>query len=168
MMSKTEMAIYTVILIVLIAGLALAAWKRRRRMQEATFSAPLEALEFFGELICQAHVFYVATTFANNFLERINAYGLGLRGKAQLMVFSEGILIVRNGERPLAIDKAQLISTAKSTVVIDKAVEKDGLLTVEWAQNSIVLATHLRVIETTSRDAIIAGIESITSREVVK
>ncbi len=168
MMTKFEMAIYTVILVCLVAGLAYAAWKRRQRMQEATFTAPLEALEYFGEQIAGSKVFYVATTFADNKLERVNAYGLGSRGNGQILVFSEGLLIVRTGERPLAIDKAQLTQLSKSTAVIDKAVETDGLLSISWMQDSTELATHLRVIETASRDALIASIESIITREVVK
>ncbi|MEY4019055.1 MAG: hypothetical protein RLZZ590_355 [Actinomycetota bacterium] len=168
MMTKFEMAIYTVILVCLVGAFAYAAWKRRQRMQEATFEAPLEALEFFGEPIAESKAFYVATTFADNKLERVNAYGLGSRGNGQILVFSEGLLILRTGERPLAIDKTQLTEVTKSTAVIDKAVETDGLLSICWMQDSTELATHLRFVETSSREALIASIESIITREVVK
>ena len=106
--------------------LAARAWQKRKQDQTAKFEAPLEALEYFGELIAQSSGFYVATTYAENHLERISAYGLGARGVCQILVFGEGVLIVRNGERPLAIAKNALGDISANQVAIDKAVEANG------------------------------------------
>lgn len=167
-MTKTSLVIYLVVMFGLLVGLAYAAWRRKQRMQESQFSEPLEALEFFGELLTSAKIQYVATTFAGNALERINAYGLGHRGFGQLLVFTEGALIVRNGERPIALDRTQLLSVSKTQTVIDKSVEPNGLLSINWLQDNVELASHLRLVDSNSTGSVIKSFESIITREVSK
>lgn len=171
-MAKQIMAIISLSIFALLVGLALRAWRKRSSEQAAEFSAPLEALEFFGELLAQAKALYVATTRGTNHLERINAYGLGARGLAQVLVFSEGLLVVRKGERPLAIDRAQLTNVEFTQVAIDKAVEPDGLVSVSWLHDGKSLATQLRIVDASDRRLVSGAlkqiIESNTKREVVK
>lgn len=171
-MGKQIMAIISLSIFVTLAGLALRAWRKRAADQAAEFSAPLEALEYFGELLAQAKAFYVATTRGANHLERINAYGLGARGICQVMIFTEGLLIVRNGERPLAIERGQLTTVEFSQVAIDKAVEPDGLVAVSWDQDAVSLATQLRIVDASDRSAISEALQQIISsnkkREVIK
>ena len=171
-MVKEIMAIITISIFSLLVGLAIWAWRRRASDQATEFSAPLEALEFFGELLYQANGFYVATTRGSNHLERINAYGLGARGIAQVLVFSEGLLILRNGERPLSIDRTQLRAVEFTQVTIDKAVEPNGLLSVSWIHDGVDLATQLRIVDVESRtkicDSVNQIIENNMKREVNK
>lgn len=171
-MAKQIMAIISLSIFMLLTALALRAWRRRASDQAAEFSAPLEALEFFGEVLAQAKAFYVATTRGVHHLERINAYGLGARGFAQVLVFTEGLLIVRTGERPLAIHRTQLTAVEFTQVAIDKAVEPDGLISVSWKQDNVGLATQLRIVEASERtlifDALMQIIGSNSKREVVK
>lgn len=171
-MPKQIMAIISLTLFALLALIALRAWRKRAAEQATEFLAPLEALEFFGELLAQANAFYVATTRGANHLERINAYGLGARGLAQVLIFTEGLLVVRNGERPLAIDRAQLTEVAYTQVAIDKAVEADGLVSVSWINDGVSLATQLRIVDAIDRSKIYKALQQIigikTKREVVK
>ena len=171
-MGKQIMAIVSISLFLMLASLALRAWRKRASYQASEFSAPLEALDFFGELLAQARANYVATTRGANHLERINAYGLGARGIAQVFVFTEGLLIVRNGERPLAIDRAQLAAVEFTQVAIDKAVEPEGLVSVSWMQDGVSLATQLRIVDASDRKVISEALKQIigskTKREVVK
>lgn len=162
------MAIISATLFILLVVVAVRAWRSRVANQQASFDEPLEALEFFGELATSAKAFYVATTFAANPLERIGAYGLGARGFAQLLVFAEGILLVRNGERPLALDKSAIDSVSLGQVAIDKAVENGGLVQINWSQNGVELATHLRIVEQQSRQQVIKAISSIITKEEAK
>ena len=170
-MDKFIMAVLSFIIFALLAFLAMRAWRARSIDQSAEFSAPLEALDFFGELLAQAKAFYVSTTNGLNHLERISAYGLGPRGLAQVLVFTEGLLIVRNGERPLALDRAQISEIELTQVAIDKAVEPDGLLSIQWIQDGVNLATQLRIVDTSDRlsitDALKLIIGSKTTREVI-
>lgn len=167
-MTKNLMAILAIALVIVLAGLAWQGWRSRKARQEATFESPNEALEFFGQELANATGFYVATSAASDFLERINAYGLGPRGVAQIIVFSEGLLILRQGERPLAIDKAQMSKVMTTQYVIDRAVEAEGIISIAWTQNSVNLATHLRVVSEESRLNIINALNSICSREEAK
>lgn len=167
-MTKNLMAILAIGLVIVIAGLAWQGWRSRVTRQEATFESPNEALEFFGQELANATGFYVATSTAADFLERINAYGLGPRGAAQIIVFSEGVLVLRRGERPLAIDKAQMSKVMTTQYVIDRAVEAEGIISIAWTQNNVDLATHLRVVNEESRVNVIKALNSICSREGVK
>ena len=170
-MAKQIMAIISLSIFALLAGLALRAWRKRASEQADEFSAPLEALEFFGEVLAQAKAFYVATTREINHLERVSAYGLGARGIAQVLVFTEGLLVVRNGERPLAIDRSQLTAVELTQVAIDKAVEADGLVSVSWVQDGVSLATQLRIVDVSDRTKISQALKQIigsnTKREVI-
>lgn len=167
-MAKQSMAIISLVLFLLLSGLAIRAWRKRAAEQAAEFSAPLEALDFFGELLAQANAFYVATTRAANHLERINAYGLGARGLSQIFVFTEGLLIVRNGERPLAIQRSNLVSVDFTQVAIDKAVERDGLISVSWIHEGVNLATQVRIVEPSGRSAIANALEEIIGTNTKK
>lgn len=171
-MTKQAMAIISLSLFLLLAGLALRGWRKRSATQSSEFSAPLEALEYFGELLEQAKAFYVATTRDSNHLERINAYGLGARGFCQVFVFTEGMLIVRNGERPLAVASSNIEAVELTQVAIDKAVESNGLISVSWLHDGAILATQLRIVDQNDRAKISKALTEIvrsnTKREVNK
>ena len=161
-MVKQIMAIISLSVFAALAFVAYKSWSRRSKAQTLEFGEPQEALEFFGEQLCEANGFYVATTYAQNLLERIAAYGLGARGHAKVFVFTEGILIVRTGEVPLAIDKASIIRVGTNQVVIDRAVEPGGLISIEWQHEQSQLATHLRIVDEKQRRAILNSLMSIT------
>lgn len=161
MTDKFGMAIFTAFAFLTIVGLAFWGWKSRVRRQEALVSAPLEALDYFGDLLGSATGFYVATTFTDNSLERFAGYGLGTRGLAQILVFSEGVLIVRTGERPLAISHNSLIGVAQGQVAIDKAVEPGGLVQIDWIQDGVPLTTHLRIKNFEERDLVVGKLSEI-------
>jgi hypothetical protein len=163
-MEKYVMAGLSLLLFASFFLLAARAWQKRKQEQTAKFEAPLEALDYFGELISKSSGFYVATTYAENHLERISAYGLGARGVCQILVFSEGVLIVRNGERPLAIAKRALDDISSNQVAIDKAVEAKGLMSMNWNQSSISLATHLRIVDRDKRSRIQDAINSLLAQ----
>jgi hypothetical protein len=165
---KYVMAIITIVVFGALILVALNAWRKKIVQQEASFGAPLEALEFFGELLVQAKGFYVATTHADNHLERVAAYGLGARGFAQVMVFSEGVLIVRNGERPLAIDRKSLKAISSNQVAIDKAVERGGLISIDWLQGPTFLSTHLRIVDPLERGNVFRSINQIFNTQLSK
>ena len=167
-MIKTEMAVISFTIFATIFSLAWLGWSRRTKAQSLQISRPLEALEYFGEKLAETKAFYVATTAAANHLERISAHGLGHRGKAIFFVFSEGLLLVRQGERPLAIAKEQLLRVYRSQVAIDKAVEADGLISIDWLQSNQNLTTHLRIVDQGAARAISEQIQNILVKEVAK
>jgi hypothetical protein len=125
-MQKYYVAIIAGLLFFFFVLTAIRSWKAKSKKQEADFSQPPMALETAGQQLLKVRAYYVATTFADNHLERIRAYGLGIRGLAHALVFEGGLQLIRKGERPLAINKTAI----------------DGLST------NPVSYTHLRAHET--------------------
>jgi hypothetical protein len=160
-MEKYAMAVLTFVACLSFALLALRAWKNRVKRQDSLFQPPLLKLASNGVLLAETESFYVATTFADNFLERVAAHGLGVRGFSRIQVFSEGVLINRVGERALAIAKQDLISVSFSQVAIDKAVESDGLLVLGWRAGEASLATHLRIKDSLARNQIFTRLSNL-------
>lgn len=165
-MIKAEMAVVSATLFVTAISLALIGWRNRTKRQQKLFTEPLEALDYFGEQLCISKAFYVATTLASNHLDRITAYGLGHRGQATVFVFTEGLLIVREGERPLAIAREQLSDVFRTNVAIDKAVERDGLISIEWVQGNADLVTHIRIVDSKSAQEILSKTAKLVLKEV--
>lgn len=75
---------------------------------------------------------YVATTSAGDLLDRIVAHGLGNRGRADLYVRSEGVLIDRVGEPSVWIPRESLRDVRLGTGQAQKAFEAGGLILVRW------------------------------------
>lgn len=171
-MSKYLMAVLSFSIFISIALIAFRAWKAKASEQELEFTAPLEALEEFGEELFQTKAFYVATTMSSNHLERIKAYGLGSRGDAKLFVFAEGVLVLRTGERPLAIEAQAISGVETAQVAIDKVVEEGGLLNIIWSHDSKSFSTFLRISEQSVRDQasnqIIKLLSTTAQREAIK
>jgi hypothetical protein len=164
-MQKYYVAVIAAILFVFFVITAIRAWKARGKAQEADFSQPPMALESAGKQILKVRAYYVATTFAENHLERIRAYGLGIRGLAHAIVFEGGLQLIRKGERPLAISKTAIDSLSTNQVTIDRVTEAKGILTIDWSQDSTKFSTHLRVVDLDDRAKLIATLETISNRE---
>ena len=160
-MQKYYVAIILGILFLAFVLAAVRAWKARANKQEADFSQPPMALANAGEQLLKVRAYYVATTFADNHLERIRAYGLGIRGLAHAMVFEGGLQLIRKGERPLAINKTAIDAISTTQVTIDRVTEAKGILTVDWNQDSTKFSTHLRVVDLDDRAKLISALETI-------
>lgn len=164
-MQKYYVAIILAILFFFFVLTAIRAWRARAAKQEADFSQPPMALENAGKQVVKVRAFYVATTYAENHLERVRAYGLGIRGLAHAIVFEGGLQLIRKGERPLAINLASIESISTNQVTIDRVTESKGILTIDWAQEATKFSTHLRVVDQNDRAALIAALETIREAE---
>ena len=164
-MQKYYVAVILAILFFFFVLTAIRAWRARAAKQEADFAQPPLALEAAGAQLMKVKAFYVATTFADNHLERIRAYGLGIRGLAHAIVYEGGLQLIRKGERPLAINQAALRSLSTNQVTIDRVTEAKGILTIDWTQESTEFSTHLRVVDQNDRAALISALETISSRK---
>jgi len=152
-----EVSLITVALFVIAFSLfgAWRGWASRTRAQQREIPSIPQALEQFGNLVFEVPCLYVATTKSSNHLDRITAHGLAFRGNAELRVFDNGLLITRSGERPIAIASDNILDVKRSTAVIDKGVETDGLLTVDFEPE---LSVHLRV---KNQDQVLPAVSAI-------
>ena len=164
-MQKYYVSLIAGILFISFIVVAARAWKARSQSQEADFSQPPMALENAGSQLLKVRAYYVATTYADNHLERIRAYGLGIRGLAHAMVFEGGLQLIRKGERPLAINKSAIDRISTTQVTIDRVTESKGILTIDWVQDSTKFSTHLRVVDLDDRAKLISALETITNGE---
>jgi hypothetical protein len=137
--------------------LAFWSWRSKIRKQESSIPAPERLYtEVDGQF-----AFYVATTFAGRPLERVVAHGLAHRGKAEVAVSHEGVLIQRTGESSFRIPPGNFLAFNQSSAVIDRAVEKDGLVSIRWSLGKNELETHLRFVGTAARSKILSQLKDM-------
>ncbi|MFM7013716.1 MAG: hypothetical protein ACKOXT_01830 [Actinomycetota bacterium] len=124
------------------------SWKKARSNQEKSLNEPhwIETENSSG-----VEGFYVATTFAGEPLNRVSAYGLGARGRVGISLETEGLELHRVGERSFQISWASIKGLDTNSAVIDRAVERDGLVSVSWTLGQSVLETHLRIVNGEAR-----------------
>jgi hypothetical protein len=96
---------------------------------------------------------YVATTFADRPLDRVVAHGLAHRGVAFLSITETGVEISRTGEFSFLIPKSDLIQVGSTSAVIDRAVEKEGLVSIRWKLGSQALESHFRFVDAKLRSS---------------
>ncbi len=131
----------------LFAIIALITWRRRMAAQVLLLEAPVGIESSFAATNC----FYVATTFSERPLERVIAHGLAHRGHARLAVTGPGVEVSRVGEFGFLIPTADLIEVSLGSAVIDRAVEKEGLVVIKWRLGAVELQTHFRFVSSELR-----------------
>lgn len=124
------------------AYLALRAW-RNHALEQARVLGDLPP-EIAHTEAQTSEGFYVATTIADEPLNRLKAKGLGMRGRAQIEYSKDGVSVWRVGEDALHIPISAVLTVDQATAVIDRAVEAGGLSRISWLSNNSGLDTYLR------------------------
>ncbi|MDZ8172731.1 PH-like domain-containing protein [Microbacterium xanthum] len=142
-----------VVMAVAVALLVLAAigwWRRSRRdrgLVPPVGRIPEGALERD-----RFRVLYVATTRADEPLERLAIRGMGFRAAAELIITERGVALHLAGEQPLFFSRPRLVAVDQSTVAIDRVVERDGLVRLIWRiSDDTVVDTYLRPQDSSAR-----------------
>ena len=156
-MTRELIGALAISLVAVVAVLAYLANRSARKAQEHVLIEPETPTSEPSGIEC----FYVATVFADAPLNRVWAYGLGGRGKCQVLIDGGGIKIFRQGERDLSIPQRQLVGLTSASATIDKAVEKDGLLVIRWSLGETELGTHLRIVSKAQRTFFISEISNL-------
>jgi hypothetical protein len=137
--------------------LSIQAWFRRTNRQATSLASPQ-----FTDFINNGRAgSYVTTTFAERALDRISAHGLGFSGKALVLVNEDGVQVSRKGEKSFLINKASLVGLSRSSAVIDKAVEKDGLLSLRWRLGDSEVESHFRFASSEEREIVAREVSSL-------
>ena len=132
-----------VVLVLAILAMYLG-WRARGRRQ-----SDLEMLALVpedpGTVTAVAKGLYVATTLANQPLERITVQGLGFRSRATVSVAEQGVILALTGQAPMFIARESLRGVDRATWTIDTAVESGGLVVFSWQLGTRELDSYLRV-----------------------
>lgn len=138
---------------------AYLSWKARMRKQQFLIESPqlLEGADS-GQ-----NGFYVATTFAGRPLDRVLAHGLAHRGRAKVLISPNGVSIFRTGETSFLIPASNVLGVNQTSAVIDRAVEKDGLVSIHWMLGPTEVETHLRFVADSERQAILSQLSELAA-----
>ena len=141
----------------LFAIIAVITWRRRMATQASLLEVPVGIESSFAARTC----FYVATTLSERPLERVIAHGLAHRGHARLEVTGSGVEVSRVGEFCFLIPRAGLIEVSLGSAVIDRAVEKDGLVAIKWRLGKVELQTHFRFVSSELRSEALEALKPL-------
>lgn len=141
----------------LFAITALITWRRRTAVQALLLEVPVGIESSFAATNC----FYVATTFSERPLERVIAHRLAHRGHARLAVTGAGVEVSRVGEFGFLIPTADVIEVSLGSAVIDRAVEKEGLVVIKWRLGAVELQTHFRFVSSELRSEALEALKPL-------
>lgn len=158
-MDKVFPTLLAVLIVVAIFGLLALGWRNRLKRQGSVQLPEVPAV--LSEPLISAEGQYVVTTTAGDWLDRIAAGGLGIRGNAVASVHREGLLFTRTGSVDLFLPAADLESVRLESGMTGKFVEKDGLVVVRWDLAGQQLDTGFRTRAATDKRALLTALESI-------
>jgi hypothetical protein len=134
------------LLLVVLLSLMLLGWRSRQRKQ-SNIAQPEGVPEFLGATRGSFDGFYVATTAANDPLNRIAVRGLGYRARATVTVADAGIVLSLRGESDAFIALASLREVTRATWTIDRVVEEGGLVLIGWQLGDTPVDSYFRLEE---------------------
>lgn len=155
------------LVIVIVFGVALLAlmalgWRARQRRQ-SVIAAPETPPAERGDELDAFTGRYVATTLADQPLERVSVHGLGFRSVVTARVYATGVALERSGERDVWIPRDSILGIGRATWTIDRVVEPDGLSVLSWDLGGTAVETALRLDDPSSFDA---AFDAVTPAQV--
>lgn len=117
-------------------------WRTRARRQ-AQVVPPVPVPTTPGPVAGSWDGFTVATTRADQPLERITAGGLGFRGRGGVTVHDSGVVLHHAGEADRWIAADHVRGADRATAAIDRVVEPGGLVRLRWTATGAAGATDL-------------------------
>jgi len=144
------LAVMVAVAVALIALLAWAWWRRTRR--DSVLQAPIGEAPPDAAILSTRGALYVATTRHGEPLERLAIRGLGFRSRADLTVTSAGVALDLTGQPRYFLPTERIVEVAQATVVIDRVVERDGLVRITWRVNAdTVVDSYIRPQDASAR-----------------
>ena len=161
-MDKVVPTLIIAAILALIFAMMAVGWRTRRRRQSHLVGLSPVPSEF-GAVLLIEDLLYVATTAAEEPLERIAVHGLGFRARAVLTVTESGIRLELAGAAPGFLPSSALVGVGRATWTIDRVLRNDGLVFVRWTQTDasgtvVTLDSNFR---STDPDALVAAVEKI-------
>jgi len=131
--------------VLLLVGMVASIVKRRSRGL-VLGQLPLPG-DIPGDIIGSFNVLYVATTAAENPLERIWATPLAYRAKARIDIRSGGLVLALTGEGDMGLPAESITGAGRGTWTIDKAVDPEGLIVITWRHAGQLYDSYFRSVD---------------------
>ena len=101
---------------------------------------------------------YVASVRTEDWLDRIAARGLGMPGRADVLVGADGLLIERDGETELYLPGTLIEDVGSARGIAQEVYERDGLVAISWRSGERSITTGLRMASAQDHTAVIAAV----------
>lgn len=158
---QTALVGVAVVLVILIP--ALLGWRRRRVRDETRADLPgLPADIETRESVAHVDGMYVATTVHGNTMDRVVGHGLGVRTRARVLVYEDGLLYDRHGAEPLWIAASRITDHGTGSGQVGKFVEPGGLVMVTWSYEGRSVDTGFRPREAGGRPVLLEALQALT------
>jgi hypothetical protein len=148
----------------LLCWLMWRSYSRRMTRQETRIGAALPAVpaDLGDPVLAPADVYYVGSTAAGAWLERVAALGLTERSEARVELFDAGLLVTRTsvdrGADQLFVPGAALRGARSDRALAGKVVAEGGMLVVTWVLGATELDTGLVVHDRTAQAAYVRAL----------
>ncbi|WP_106180391.1 transporter [Prauserella shujinwangii] len=119
-------------------------WRRQAREQSVRLPPFPEVPAERGEPVLRAGGVYVATTRAGRWQERVVTRGVGLRGRATLRLFPDGVEVDRAGANGFWIPRESIVDIGTAKGMAGKVMGTDSLLVLTWRLGETELDTGFR------------------------
>jgi hypothetical protein len=142
-----ERALLTLIVVVafllLLWGMRVG-WQRKARSQSALVPPFPPIPEDAGEPELETKGLYVSTTTAGNWQDRIVTRGVGMRGRAWLRLYPDGIAVERAGAVGFWIPRESVEGARRASAIAGKVMGTDSLLVITWRAGDVALDIGFR------------------------
>ncbi len=150
-----------VIAVIVLALLGMVLGWRARRKRQAHLPRPDAVPADTGEVLFGAEAFYVATTLADDELNRVAVAELGFRARATVTVTEAGIILSLAGTPEVFISRIAVRSIDRATFTIDRVVEKGGLVRLGWTLGDTPVDSYLRLTDPADALELIEVVDSL-------
>ncbi|MGV8885255.1 MAG: hypothetical protein ACOH1T_06650 [Microbacteriaceae bacterium] len=142
-MDRSVLMAIVVAFMALLLALMYWGWRSRKRRQ-SDYATPSATPLGVGDPLVVVEGFYVATTAADEPLNRIAIGGLGFRARVTTSVFASGIALGIPGQ-DVFIPAANIVLADRATWTIDRVVEDNGLSRVAWLLGDTRVDSYFRM-----------------------
>jgi hypothetical protein len=153
------------VLVGLVGWAMVAGWRgRRRRTGGLVETLPTAPQDLGAARTEPIEAQYVTTTRAGDWLDRVAAADLGVRGNATVQVFDAGVRIDRQGEPEVFLPAAALVGAGTAPGMAGKVVGREGLVVLTWRadpNDERGLDTGLRTRHAADRDLLVAAASAL-------
>ena len=152
-MTQEIAASMMIALAVVLLGLTWWGWRNRRARFSHLEGALVHTLPSSRSLLDFSGL-YVATTLADQPMNRVPVGPLSFRAKAAFSVHPEGLVLGAQGENPVMLSSPGGLQAGLATWTIDRVVEPEGLVMIRWRLGDTAVDSYLRIVESESASVI--------------